>query len=64
MGSPHSKLKTTIKIPTLSSFGEPDLREKSTKEATVRIAFYLQKVARYYNTQVKAKEFRVGDLML
>lgn len=27
-------------------------------------ASYLQRMARYYNTQVKAKEFKVGDLVL
>lgn len=41
-----------------------DLLKKSKERATIRIASYHLKVATYYNVQVKAKEFRLGDLAL
>ena len=33
-------------------------------EAQLRMAFYRQKVARYYNVKVKSRLFRLGDLVL
>ena len=41
-----------------------DLIEENRECAIVRMAVYRQKVAKYYNAWVKAKEFRAGDLVL
>ena len=41
-----------------------DLLEEKRKTAHVRMAAYKQKEARYYNSRVKSKAFRVGDLVL
>ena len=41
-----------------------DLLEKKREVAQVRMAAYKQKVARYYNSRVKNKVFRAGDLVL
>ena len=41
-----------------------DLLSELRREAQLRMAFYRQKVARYYNAKVKLKLFRPGDLVL
>ena len=41
-----------------------DLSKEKRKTARVRMAAYKQKVARYYNSRVKSKVFRAGDLVL
>ena len=41
-----------------------DLLEEKREVAQVRMAVYRQKVARYYNSRVKNKAFRAGDLVL
>lgn len=41
-----------------------DLLEEHREHTTMRMASYHQMMARYYNAQVKAKEFKVGDLVL
>ena len=41
-----------------------DLLEERREVAQVRMASYRQKVARYYNSWVKNKVFRAGDLVL
>ena len=41
-----------------------DLLEEKRKTAQVRMAAYKQKAAYYYNSRVKTKAFRVGDLVL
>ena len=41
-----------------------DLLEEKREEARIRMSAYKQKVARYYNSRVKSKTFRVGDLVL
>ena len=41
-----------------------DLIEKSRKRAVVRMAAYRQRVAIYYNVQIKAKEFQASNLVL
>lgn len=40
------------------------LLKKSREWVSMRMASYSQRVAKYYNSQVKTKEFRVGDLIL
>ena len=41
-----------------------DLLEEKREMAQVRMAAYKQKVAHYYNSRVKSKVFRAGDLVL
>ena len=41
-----------------------NLIEETRERATVRMIADQQKVARYYNTKIKAKEFRADDLVL
>ena len=41
-----------------------DLLEERREVVQVRMAAYRQKVARYYNSRVKNKIFRAGDLVL
>ena len=41
-----------------------DLLEEKWETVQVRMAAYKQKVARYYNSWVKSKAFRAGDLVL
>ena len=41
-----------------------DLLEERREIAQVHMAAYRQKVARYYNTRVKNKAFKAGDLVL
>ena len=41
-----------------------DLLEEKWETAQVQIAAYKQKIARYYNSQVKSKAFRAEDLVL
>ena len=41
-----------------------DLLEERREIAQVRMTAYRQKVARYYNTRVKNKAFKAGDLVL
>ena len=41
-----------------------NLIEESREHATVRMATYHQRVARYYNARVKAKKFRADNLVL
>ena len=41
-----------------------DLLEERWETAQVWMAAYKQKVARYYNSRVKSKAFKVGDLVL
>ena len=41
-----------------------DLLEEKRKTTQVQMAAYKQKVVRYYNSRVKSKAFRVGDLVL
>ena len=41
-----------------------DLLEEKREAARIRMATYQRKVARYYNSRVKSKAFRVGDLVL
>jgi len=41
-----------------------DLVEESRERAAMKMASYRQRVARYYNTRAKPKEFRSGDLVL
>lgn len=40
------------------------LLEEKRDEVALRIAVYKQKMAKYYNSRVKAKRFIVGDLVL
>ncbi|XP_038977891.1 uncharacterized protein K02A2.6-like [Phoenix dactylifera] len=44
--------------------GNLDLIEETKKAARVRMARYQRKTAQYYNSRVKAKLFKVGDLIL
>ena len=41
-----------------------DLLEEKREIALVRMVAYKQKVARYYNSRIKSKAFRAGDLVL
>ena len=41
-----------------------DLLEETRDKARVRMAAYRQRVARYYNSRVRPKSFRPGDLVL
>lgn len=41
-----------------------DLLEEKRDEAVLRVAVYKQKMAKYYNSRVKARRFTVGDLVL
>ncbi|XP_017227902.2 uncharacterized protein LOC108203469 [Daucus carota subsp. sativus] len=41
-----------------------DMLEETKSGAQLRIASYQQRVARHYNTKVKARPFQVGDLVL
>lgn len=41
-----------------------DLLEEHKEYVVMRMASYHQRMARYYNARVKAKEFGVGDLVL
>ena len=41
-----------------------DMLEEVRKESKVRLAAYQQRTARFYNSRVKAKPFKVGDLVL
>ena len=41
-----------------------DLTEESSERTTIRMTTYCQWVAKYYNSQVKPKEFQAGDLVL
>ena len=41
-----------------------DLLEEKWETTQVRMAAYKQKVARYYNSRVKSKAFRAGNLVL
>ena len=41
-----------------------DLLEEVRETSQVRIAAYQQRVARFYNSRVKERRFRVGDLVL
>ena len=41
-----------------------DLLEEKRETAQVRMATYKQKAALYYNSRVKSKAFRAGDLVL
>ena len=41
-----------------------DLLEEKRDKASQRIAVYQQRMARYYNSTVKAKTFQPGDLVL
>ena len=41
-----------------------DLLEEKWETAQVRMAAYKQKVAHYYNSQIKSKAFKAGDLVL
>ena len=41
-----------------------DLLKEKRKTAQVRMVAYKQKVARYYNSWIKSKVFRVEDLVL
>lgn len=44
--------------------GNLDLLEEKRSEATLRVAAYKQKMAKYYNSRVKTRRFVVGDLVL
>ncbi|XP_073098883.1 uncharacterized protein [Elaeis guineensis] len=41
-----------------------DLLEETCETASVRMAAYRQKAARHYNSRIRGKEFKVGDLIL
>lgn len=41
-----------------------DLLEEHRECTVMRMASYRQSMARYYNANIKAKEFKVGDLVL
>ena len=41
-----------------------DLLLEARQQAQLRMAAYQQRVVRYYNTKVKPKVFRLGDLIL
>lgn len=41
-----------------------DLLEEKRDETALRVTTYKQKMAKYYNSWVKAKRFAVGDLVL
>ena len=41
-----------------------DLLEETRNNTDLRMAAYRQRVARYYNSRVKAKSYRPGDLVL
>ena len=41
-----------------------DLLKEVREQALIHMAAYQQKVARYYNSWVKGKVFKVGDLVL
>jgi len=40
------------------------LLEEKRDEATLRVAIYTQKMAKYYNSWVKARRLGIGDLVL
>ena len=44
--------------------GNLDLLEEAREMAQVRMAMYQRRVARYYNSKVRPKLFRIGDLVL
>ncbi|XP_074323174.1 uncharacterized protein LOC141660109 [Apium graveolens] len=41
-----------------------DMIEETREEAQIRIAAYQQRTARHYNSKVRARTFKVGDLVL
>ena len=41
-----------------------NLLEEKREEACIRMAVYRWKVVQYYNSRVRGKTFRVGDLVL
>ena len=41
-----------------------DMLEEKRKKAQMRVAVYQQRAARYYNSRVRERTFRVGDLVL
>ena len=41
-----------------------DLAEEAREAARMRVAVYQQRVARYYNKKVRARSYKVGDLVL
>ena len=44
--------------------GELDLLEETRARALLRVAAYQQRSARYFNSKVKDRRFKVGDLVL
>ena len=44
--------------------GELDLIEEKRDAAQLRVSCYQQKVAKYYNSKVRGRQFKVGDLVL
>jgi len=44
--------------------GELDLIEEKRNAAQLRVSCYQQKVAKYYNSKVQGRQFKVGDLVL
>ena len=43
---------------------ELDLLEERREQSQLRVASYQQRTARYYNSKVKNREFKLGDLVL
>ncbi|XP_074342869.1 uncharacterized protein LOC141680581 [Apium graveolens] len=41
-----------------------DMIEETREDAQIRVAAYQQRTARHYNSKVKARTFKVGDLVL
>ena len=41
-----------------------DMLEERREKAQMRVAVYQQRAARYYNSRVRERMFRVGDLVL
>ena len=44
--------------------GNLDLLEAKRERAQLRLATYQQRAARYYNSRVRERRFRVGELVL
>ncbi|XP_074374795.1 uncharacterized protein LOC141715216 [Apium graveolens] len=41
-----------------------DMIEETREDAQIRIAAYQQRIARHYNSKVRAPTFKVGDMVL
>ncbi|XP_074337528.1 uncharacterized protein LOC141674727 [Apium graveolens] len=41
-----------------------DMIEETREDAQIRVAAYQQRIARHYNSKVRARTFKVGDLVL